>query len=114
MTDAAITPGAPASRPALSARDALLKKRHRSEKLFRAQGIAAIVVAMIFLVVLVGRIVVQGYSTFETHTLTVPVYLNPERIDASALEGVNYDYIVAEAMMKKLGVQDDDLSLIHI
>ncbi|SFK52159.1 phosphate ABC transporter permease PstA [Caulobacter sp. UNC279MFTsu5.1] len=109
MTDAAITPGAPASRPALSARDALLKKRHRSEKLFRAQGIAAIVVAMIFLVVLVGRIVVQGYSTFETHTLTVPVYLNPERIDVTALEGVNYDYIVAEAMMKKLGVQDDDL-----
>jgi phosphate transport system permease protein len=114
MTDASlspsgITPGGPAARPALSARDALLKKRHRSEKLFRAQGIAAIVIAMIFLVVLVGRIVGQGYSTFETHTLTVPVYLNPERIDTTALEGVNYDYIVAEAMMKKLGVQDDDL-----
>jgi phosphate transport system permease protein len=109
MTDAALTPGAPAARPSLSAREALLKKRHRSETLFRAQGIAAIVIAMIFLVVLVGRIVAQGYSTFETHTLTVPVYLNPERIDTSALEGVNYDYIVAEAMMKKLGVQDDDL-----
>ncbi|MBW8859142.1 MAG: phosphate ABC transporter permease PstA [Caulobacter sp.] len=115
MTDASIpagkAPGAPA-RPSLSARDALLKKRHRSEKLFRAQGIAAIVVAMIFLVVLVGRIVAQGYSTFETHTLTVPVYLNPERIDTSALEGVNYDYIVAEALMKKLGVQDDDLGTV--
>ena len=112
MTDAAISPGAPAARPASSARDALLKKRHRSEKLFRAQGVAAIVVAMIFLVVLVGRIVTQGYSTFETHTLTVPVYLNPERIDVTALEGVNYDYIVAEAMMKKLGVQDDDLGTV--
>ncbi|CAN5211271.1 phosphate ABC transporter permease PstA [soil metagenome] len=108
MTDAAITPGAP-SAAKLSAREALLKKRHRSETLFRIQGIAAICIAMIFLVVLVGRIVVQGYSTFETHTLTVPVYLNPERIDTTALEGVNYDYIVAEAMMKKLGVQDDDL-----
>ncbi|MDR7118515.1 phosphate ABC transporter permease PstA [Caulobacter sp. BE254] len=115
MTDASLptgkAPGAPA-RPSLSARDALLKKRHRSEKLFRAQGVAAIVVAMIFLVVLVGRIVAQGYSTFETHTLTVPVYLNPERIDTSALEGVNYDYIVAEALMKKLGVQDDDLGTV--
>jgi phosphate transport system permease protein len=119
MTDASLptglptgkAPGAPA-RQSLSARDALLKKRHRSEKLFRAQGIAAIVVAMIFLVVLVGRIVAQGYSTFETHTLTVPVYLNPERIDTSALEGVNYDYIVAEALMKKLGVQDDDLGTV--
>jgi phosphate transport system permease protein len=110
MTDAALTPSAPAPKATpLSAREALLKKRHRSEKLFRIQGIAAIVIAMIFLVVLVGRIVAQGYSTFETHTLTVPVYLNPERIDVNALEGVNYDYIVAEAMMKKLGVQDDDL-----
>ena len=114
MTDASLsptglTPGAPGSRQTLSARDALLKKRHRSEKLFRAQGVAAIIIAMIFLVVLVGRIVVQGYSTFETHTLTVPVYINPERVDVNALEGVNYDYIVAEALMKKLGVQDDDL-----
>jgi phosphate transport system permease protein len=39
----------------------------------------------------------------------VPVYLNPERIDVVRLSGVNYDYIVAEAVMKKLGVQDDDL-----
>jgi phosphate transport system permease protein len=48
---------------------------------------AAIVIAMIFLVVLVGRIVAQGYSTFETHTLTVPVYLNPERIDVTPWKG---------------------------
>ncbi|EJL37782.1 phosphate ABC transporter, permease protein PstA [Caulobacter sp. AP07] len=110
MTDAVLNPGAPAPKAApLSAREALLKKRHRSEMWFRVQGIAAIVIAMIFLVVLVGRIVVQGYSTFETHTLTVPVYINPERVDVTALEGVNYDYIVAEALMKKLGVQDDDL-----
>ena len=109
MTDAALSPSAPAPKTGLSAREALLKKRHRSETIFRIQGIAAIVIAMIFLVVLVGRIVVQGASTFETHTLTVPVYLNPERIDTTALEGVNYDYIVAEAMMKKLGVRDDDL-----
>ncbi|RSV50513.1 DUF3333 domain-containing protein, partial [Sphingomonas koreensis] len=88
---------------------ARLKKRHAAERTFKAQGLAAIIVALVFLVVLVGRIVAQGYTTFETHTLSVPVYLNPERIDRSDLSGVNYDYIVAEAMMKKLGVQDDDL-----
>jgi phosphate transport system permease protein len=114
MTDASLTPGLTPSAPApkatsLTAREALLKKRHRSEMWFRVQGIAAIVIAMIFLVMLVGRIVTQGVSTFETHTLTVPVYVNPERVDVNALEGVNYDYIVAEALMKKLGVQDDDL-----
>ena len=110
MTDATL--GAAAPRQASSAAEARLKKRHRAERLFKAQGVAAIVVAMIFLVVLVGRIVSQGYSTFETHTLSVPVYLNPDRIDTSDLSGVNYDYIVAEAVMKKLGLQDDDYGTI--
>ncbi|NQE61905.1 phosphate ABC transporter permease PstA [Caulobacter sp. RHG1] len=105
MTDATL--GA-AARPGQSAAEARLKKRHRSERLFKAQGIAAIVIAMIFLVVLVGRIVGQGYTTFQTHTISLPVYMNPERIDRTDLTGVNYDYIVAEAVMKKLGVQDDD------
>ena len=109
MTDAAAPVGSAAR--AQTAMEARLKKRHRAEMWFKAQGLAAITIAMIFLVVLVGRIVAQGYSTFETHTLTVPIYLNAERIDVNALEGVNYDYIVAEAMMKKLGVQDDDLGM---
>jgi len=115
MTDAA-QPAVGSVRAPLTAQqvamEARLKKRHRAETWFKAQGLAAIIVAMVFLVVLVGRIVGQGYSTFETHTLSVPVYLNPERIDTSDLEGVNYDYIVAEAMMKKLGVVDDDLGLV--
>jgi phosphate transport system permease protein len=107
MTDAAL-PAAGARRP-LTAAEAHLKKRHRTEFWFKLQGIAAIVVALVFLVVLVGRIVAQGYTTFETHTLSIPVQLTADRIDANALEGVNYDYLVAESVMKKLGVQDDDL-----
>jgi phosphate transport system permease protein len=111
MTDAAISQGKKSAppKPGMTATEARLKKRHRDEVWFKAQGLMAITVAMIFLVVLVGRIVGQGYTTFQTHTLSVPVYLNPERIDVSDLEGVNYDYIVAEAVMKKLKVQDDDL-----
>lgn len=114
MTDAAAPAGsvrAPLT-AAQIAMEARLKKRHSAEKWFKAQGLMAITIAMIFLVVLVGRIVGQGYTTFQTHTLSVPVYLNPERIDVADLEGVNYDYIVAEAMMKKLGVVDDDLGLV--
>lgn len=111
MTDATLGAAAPRS-AASTAMEARLKKRHAAERIFKAQGLAAIALALIFLVVLVGRIVVQGYSTFESHTLSVPVYLNPELIDRSDLSGVNYDYIVAEAMMKKLGVQDDDLGTV--
>jgi len=113
MTDAAAPAGsvrAPQT-DAQIAMEARLKKRHRAETWFKAQGLMAITIAMIFLVVLVGRIVGQGYTTFQTHTLSVPVYLNPERIDVADLEGVNYDYIVAEAMMKKLGVVDDEFGL---
>ncbi|OYW29082.1 MAG: phosphate ABC transporter permease, partial [Caulobacter sp. 12-67-6] len=110
MTDAP-APVGPAVRTSQTAMQARLKKRHRAEMWFKAQGLMAITIAMIFLVVLVGRIVGQGYTTFQTHTLSVPVYLNPERIDAADLEGVNYDFIVAEAMMKKLGVVDDEFGL---
>ncbi len=106
MTDVTAPVGSAAP---MSAMEARLKKRHRAEVWFKAQGLAAITIAMIFLVVLVGRIVAQGYTTFETHTLSIPVYLSPDRIDTTDLEGVNYDYLVAEATMKKLGVQDDDL-----
>jgi phosphate transport system permease protein len=115
MTDAA-QPAVGSVRDPLTAQqvamEARLKKRHRAETWFKAQGLAAITIAMVFLAILMVRIVGQGYSTFETHTLSVPVYLNPERIDPTDLEGVNYDYIVAEAMMKKLGVVDDDLGLV--
>lgn len=115
MTDAVQpAPGPAAASPAkapLTAMELRLKKRHRAETWFKVQGLLAISVAMIFLVVLVGRIVGQGYTTFQTHTISVPVYLNPERIDLTDLEGVNYDYIVAEAMMKKLAIQDDELGL---
>jgi phosphate transport system permease protein len=111
MTDAALSAG-PAKRAPLTASEAMLKKRHRAEAWFKAQGVAAIIIAMIFLVVLVGRVLHQGYSTFLTHSISVPVYLDPNRVDATALEGVNYDYLVAEGMMKKLGVVDDDLGLV--
>lgn len=111
MTDATFGAAPPRS-AASTAMEARLKKRHRAERIFKAQGLAAIIVALVFLVVLVGRIVSQGYTTFESHTLSVPVYLNPDRIDRSDLSGVNYDYIVAEAVMKKLGLQDDDLGTV--
>ena len=43
MTDATL--GAAAPRSSLTAADARLKKRHAAERLFKAQGVAAIVIA---------------------------------------------------------------------
>jgi phosphate transport system permease protein len=106
MTDAVLTTGRPGIRDVVERR---LKKRHADERRFRAYGIAAIVVAVTFLALLLGRIGAQGYTAFWTNEVSVAVRLDPDRIDRTDLKGANYDLIVAEAVMAKLGLQDDDL-----
>jgi phosphate transport system permease protein len=101
MTDADLSPAA-ARR---------LKQRHAAERRFRLYGLLAIVVALGFLVVLLGRIGMQGASVFWTHSITVQVQLDPARIDRSDLEGVNYDYIAAGTLLKQLEEPDDELGL---
>ncbi|MDO8296245.1 MAG: phosphate ABC transporter permease PstA [Caulobacter sp.] len=88
-----------------------LKKRHAAEARFRLYGRMAIIVALSFLVLLLGRIGLQGYSTFTTNTVSLPVYLDPARIDRADLEGSNYDYVVALALLKRMGETEDDLGL---
>ncbi|MDP1735937.1 MAG: phosphate ABC transporter permease PstA [Caulobacter sp.] len=85
-----------------------LKKRHAAEARFRLYGRMAIVVALSFLVLLLGRIGLQGYSTFTTNTVSLPVYLDPARIDRADLEGSNYDYVVALSLLKMMGETEDE------
>jgi phosphate transport system permease protein len=106
MTDAVLANDRPGIRAAVERR---LKKRHAEERRFRAYGVAAIVIAVAFLAVLLGRLVVQGHTAFYTHEISVPVRLDPDRIDVRDLQGANYDLIVAEQVMAKIGVKDDDL-----
>jgi len=105
MTDAALPTPAQALRHTVEAR---LKKRHAQEMRFRFYGRLAIIIALSFLALLLGRIVHQGYSTFVDYRISVPVYLDPARIDAADPTGANYDMMVAEAVLRKLGEQDDE------
>jgi phosphate transport system permease protein len=89
-------------------KDRRLKKRHAAEARFRLYGRLAIVVALSFLALLLGRIVMQGYSTFTTNTISLPVYLDPARIDRANLEGSNFDYVVALSLLRKLGETEDE------
>jgi phosphate transport system permease protein len=84
-----------------------LKKRDAAEARIKLYGRLAIAVAIIFLAILLGRIVTQGASAFIRNDLTVQVYLDPSRIDPAAPEGANYNALVTEALMKRLGVADD-------
>jgi phosphate transport system permease protein len=85
-----------------------LKARNAAERRFRLYGRIAIAIALGFLVLLLGRIVQQGWSTFIDYRLTTQVYLDPARIDAADPGGANYDLLIAEQLLKRIGVADDE------
>jgi phosphate transport system permease protein len=112
MTDAPLASTASdRARDIRAAVESRLKVRHASERRFRLYGQLAIAVALSFLVLLLGRIVTQGASTFVVHSISVQVPLDPARIDVTDLEGVNYDMMVADAILAKLGEQDDEFGI---
>lgn len=106
MTDAALPTAQPSLRQTVEAR---LKRRHAEEQRFRLYGRAAIIVALLFLAVLVGRIVAQGYTTFVDYQLSLPVYIDPARVQVDDLSGANYDLMIADQTLARLGEKDDDL-----
>lgn len=108
MTDAAIPPAAPAAADLRTAVAARLKARRARETRFRWYGRLAILTALMFLAVLLGRIVSQGYTTFVDYRMSVPVYVDPARVDAADLAGANYDLLVADAVLARLGEKDDE------
>ena len=107
MTDEALNPAirGPALREAVQSR---LKARHAQEARFKLYGRLAIVLALSFLALLLGRIVLQGYTTFIDYRMSVSVYIDPAKVDRANIGGANLDLLVAEAVLAKLGEKDDD------
>ena len=87
---------------------ARLAKRNKAETRFRLTGLAAIIVALSFLVFLLGSIIAQGYGAFWTYSVKVPVAVDAAKVDASDLGGANYDMLIASSMLAKLGIADDE------
>lgn len=85
-----------------------LRARNAAERRFRLYGRVAIAIALGFLVLLIGRIVQQGWSTFIDYRLTTQVYLDPARIDPADPGGTNYDLLIAEQLLKRISVADDE------
>ena len=110
MTDATVTQPDDTSAAGVVRTDRLragLKRRYARERRFRLYGLLAIGVAVGFLLLLLGRIVEQGHTAFYAHTVTVPVYMDPARIDRAYPQGTNFEQLVAEQQLARLGVQDD-------
>ncbi|MDP3659966.1 phosphate ABC transporter permease PstA [Phenylobacterium sp.] len=109
MTDAAISPTAARAATLRASVEARLKARHAQERRFKFYGQLAIVVALSFLALLMVRIVAQGYSTFVDYRITAQVFIDPARVSASDIGGANFDMLVANAILAKVGERDDDL-----
>lgn len=84
-----------------------LNARYARERRFRMYGVMAIAVAVGFLVLLLGRIIEQGHTAFYAHEITVPVYMDPARIDRAYPQGTNFELLVAEQQLARFGVVDD-------
>lgn len=84
-----------------------LKRRYVREGRFRLYGLLAIGVAVGFLLLLLGRIIEQGHTAFYTHSVTVPVYMDPARVDRAYPQGTNFELLVAEQQLARMGIADD-------
>ena len=58
-----------------------LPKRYRSESIFKAFGMAAIIIGMAFVVILFANIVGKGYPAFLQSYVKLPVYFDAQVID---------------------------------
>ncbi|MBX9616473.1 MAG: phosphate ABC transporter permease PstA [Caulobacteraceae bacterium] len=84
-----------------------LKARYARERRFKLYGVLAVCVAISFLLLLLGRIIEQGHTAFYSNQITVPVYLDPARIDRTYPQGTNFQQMVAQQQLARMGITDD-------
>jgi len=58
-----------------------LKARYARAGRFKLYGLLAIAFAIGFLLLLLGRIIEQGHTAFYANQITLPVYMDPARVD---------------------------------
>jgi len=107
MTDAPKLMGDGPRAPRVDRLRAGLKRRYAREFRFRLYGLLAIGLAVGFLLLLLGRIFEQGHTAFVTNEMTVPVYMDPARVDRAYPQGTNFEQLVAEQQLRRFGIQDD-------
>lgn len=73
---------------------ASLPRRKKAEQRFRWYGLASIVIGLIFLVILFGSIISNGYSAFWCTSLGLDIHFDPQTIDP---DGARNPSTLAEA-----------------
>ena len=117
MSDTTISPGqaVPTSaRP--ERRDIGLRRRYASERRFRAYGLTAIAIGMIFLAVLLWTVIGQGYTAFFQTQIRLPITFSKSIIDPNdkakadptVLRTVNYPRLVQDSLAQELGIDPNN------
>ncbi|MFN3835320.1 MAG: phosphate ABC transporter permease PstA [Glycocaulis sp.] len=97
-----------APRPIADAVRQRLARRHRAESRFQAFGAGAIVLAISFLAVLIGSIIIQSTGAFTSYTLTLPVTIEREIADPrgdmseASLRRGSYNQLLQRALQAEI------------
>ncbi len=112
MTNASTPPAAKTRRHAsLTVQDKRTKKRAAAEKRFRAYGLTAIGIGVLFLIVLLTAIISNGTGAFTQTFVNVPVYLDPAKLDKKGNGNIDdikkvstfgYNPLVQKAVLKQV------------
>ena len=113
MTDAVFNP---ATANAADRRDIGIKSRRAAEKRFRAYGLTAITLGLLFLVILLVSIVSKGYTAFFQTEITLPIEFSEKVIDPTnkrkenpkVLIAANYPKLATDALVKAAGIDPTD------
>jgi phosphate transport system permease protein len=106
MTDTVVSSprGLPRPRAPASDAEARVRRRYRSEARFKAYGIAALLITMVFLVVLIGDILAKGIPAFTQHALMLDVPVPADAFGAqrappeSEIRGADYFPVTRDAL----------------
>ncbi len=83
-----------------------LKRRYARERRFRAYGLAAVLVGLVFLVAFFANIVSNGVSAFRQTEIVLPVVVSAADVDPKgnrsreSLEGGDYDIVIRDSLAR--------------
>jgi phosphate transport system permease protein len=76
----------------------LVAKRYRTERRFRAYGLISLGITALFLALLVYDIVSKGLPAFIEHTVTLPVTVAADKVDAAKPMAGDYGTLAKDAL----------------
>lgn len=75
-----------------------LKRRHAAEKRFQWYGLGSIIIALGFLLLMVGSITIKGIGAFTQTRVALQIELSSDEFDLNDLKAANYGAIVKKAL----------------